>query len=639
MLNFIKSLTRGQKRLIMIGVDSALIPLALLLAFNLQMTPAGAYSLFGEFLQVLPYLLFVAAALSMWMGISSVQLNAYEASSVGHTAIFAGLVATSFYLISLTIDMRLAPAVYIVFGTSFFVFSVISRAILLQIVLAVYRRGTTRCRVLIYGAGTTGMQLVSALRAHEQIDPVAFVDDNTALQGMQVARLPVYAPVRIAELVQERKIDRVLLAMPSQTQPKQAQIARKLQGMGLEVQTLPSFSQLIGEEALVDKLQPLNPSRFLNRAEVADALGEGAEAYAGRNVLISGAGGSIGSELCRQILDTGPARIVLYELSELALYQIHQEIAQLADGSDIHVVPVLGSVTDARQVRKVLKDHGIQVVLHAAAYKHVPLVEDNPLAGLANNVLGTHTLAHESAQMGVERFILISSDKAVRPTNIMGASKRLAELVIQDLASRVPMGNHPIYTMVRFGNVLGSSGSVVPLFQEQVRRGGPLTVTHKNVARYFMTVQEAVNLVLRAGAMAKGGEVHVLDMGTPVPIMQLARQVIESAGYTVRDHDHPEGDIAIEITGLRPGEKMTEELCLSGALVGTGHQKIFAAREASLSEIEVALALRALRHALAAGDEEAAREVAMRWVEGFGHRDETAAVEPLQGGGQAKPVT
>ncbi|MCB1314022.1 MAG: polysaccharide biosynthesis protein, partial [Sedimentitalea sp.] len=260
----------------------------------------------------------------------------------------------------------------------------------------------------------------------------------------------------------------------------------------------------------IDKLTPVAPQTFLGRATCDVSLGEACDSYVGRTVLVSGAGGSIGSELCRQVLSCRPARLILYELSELALYTVHQELTQLADGTLIEIVPVLGSVTDPRQVRKVLSDHNVQVVLHAAAYKHVPLVEANPLAGLANNVFGTQTLAREAAQTGVERFILISSDKAVRPTNVMGASKRLAELVVQDLATRY---TNTVFTMVRFGNVLGSSGSVVPLFQDQVSRGGPVTVTDINVRRYFMTIREAVQLVLKAGSEARGGEVFVLDMG------------------------------------------------------------------------------------------------------------------------------
>ncbi|MEO9685642.1 MAG: nucleoside-diphosphate sugar epimerase/dehydratase [Tateyamaria sp.] len=617
MLGLLKSLSRSQKRNLLIAIDAMLIPAAIFFAFTLQVSTSSALALTQMYLPILPYMLVVATGLSVWLGISSTMLNDYEAGSIGRTAVFSGLLAMTSTLLTTAAKMPVTLSTQVVFGITFFVFSIISRAILLQIVLAIYRNGTDRCRVLIYGAGTTGMQLVSALRSHELIDPVAFADDNQALQGVNVLRLPVYSPARIAEIVAEKKIDRVLLAIPSESHTKQMQIARRLQRMGLEVQSLPSFSQLIGEEALLEKLTPVNPSNFLGRDEVNTRPGEGAEAYAGRVVLISGAGGSIGSELSRQVLECRPAKIVLYELSELALYQIHQEMLLLSEDYDIEIVPLLGSVTDARQVRRVLQVHKIEVILHAAAYKHVPLVEHNPLAGLANNVLGTHTLVTEAAEAGVERFMLISSDKAVRPTNIMGASKRLAELVVQDIADRIAAKHNLVFSIVRFGNVLGSSGSVVPLFQEQLRRGGPLTVTHRDVSRYFMTTQEAVHLVLRAGSMARGGEVFVLDMGKPVKIEQLARQVIESAGLSVRDSDNLDGDIEIEFTGLRPGEKMTEELTLNGALVGTGHKKIFFTVEDRLSEIEVASALRSLRHALAASDEDAARALAQRWVEGY----------------------
>ncbi|KEJ96912.1 NDP-sugar epimerase, includes UDP-GlcNAc-inverting 4,6-dehydratase FlaA1 and capsular polysaccharide biosynthesis protein EpsC [Pseudosulfitobacter pseudonitzschiae] len=617
MLNFIKSLSRSQKRNIMLFIDAMLVPIALFFSFSLHAN-GEALVMMLAYLPVLPYLLIIGGALSVLMGISTIQLNAYETGAIGLTGAFSVALVIVSYLLTTAARIPITIPTHIVFGISFFIFSIISRAVLLQIVLAIYRRSSLRCRVLIYGAGTTGTQLVSALRSHEHIEPVAFVDDSKALHGLIVARLPVYSPVRIAEIAAEKRIDRVLLALPSLSLPKQAQISRRLQKMGLEVQALPSFAQLVGEEALVDKLTDVEPKLFLNRDEVATETGASAIAsYQGKTVLISGAGGSIGSELCRQVMQCSPAKMVLFELSEVALYKVDMELRQIAEDTDIEIVPVLGTVTDARQVRGVLSDHNVQVVLHAAAYKHVPLVETNPLTGLANNVLGTHTLATEAAKTNVERFILISSDKAVRPTNVMGASKRLAELVVQDLASRVSAGDAPIYTMVRFGNVLGSSGSVVPLFQEQLRRGGPVTVTHPEVSRYFMTAQEAVHLVLRAGAMAKGGEVFVLDMGKPVHIEKLARQVIESAGYTVRDAKNPDGDIEIEFIGLRPGEKMTEELTLTGNLIGTTHRKIFSADEMALSEIEIASALRALRAALASNDEQAAREVALRWVEGY----------------------
>jgi FlaA1/EpsC-like NDP-sugar epimerase len=614
MLNLISALTRKQKAYVFLAIDLALIPLALLFTYTVQALPTAAVETLLQTLPILPYLLALAAALSLWLGLPYIQLKAYEGHAVRLTAILAVGLAGAAAMLAAFAGLNQPPGTHVIFGISYFMAVVITRVVLYQVVNAIYRRALPRCRVLIYGAGTTGTQLAQALRSHEGIDPVAFVDDNTSLQGMTLVGLPVFPPARIRELVTGRQINRVLLAMPSLSQPKQAQIARRLQKMGLEVQALPSFAQLIGEEALIDKLTPVAPQNFLGRRARDMGLGEACDSYVGRSVLVSGAGGSIGSELCRQVLGCQPSRLVLYELSELALYTVHQELLQLTEGTGIDLVPVLGSVTDARQVRQVLGAHRVQVVLHAAAYKHVPLVEANPLAGLANNVFGTQTLAREAAEVGVERFILISSDKAVRPTNVMGASKRLAELVVQDLATRY---SKTVFTMVRFGNVLGSSGSVVPLFQEQISRGGPVTVTDTRVKRFFMTISEAVQLVLKAGAAAKGGEVFVLDMGAPVEILKLARQVIESAGYTVRDADTPDGDIEIEIIGLRPGEKIEEELTLNPDLIGTRYPKIFCARESALSEIEVAVVIRGLRQALVDGDGAAARAVIARWVEGY----------------------
>ncbi|AHD12101.1 polysaccharide biosynthesis protein [Phaeobacter gallaeciensis] len=614
MFNLISALSRKQKSYIFLTIDLTLIPLALFLTFLVLPLPGSALATLAAMLPVLPYVLALAAAVALWLGLPKVQLNAYERHAVGLTALLASITAGATAGLTLLFGPDLPPGTHVVFATTYFLCLLAARAVLYQLVVAIYRRAQPRCRVLIYGAGTTGAQLAQALKAHDGIDPVAFVDDNTSLQGVTLVGLPVFPPARIAEIAEARQIKRVLLAMPSQSQPKQAQIIQRLQRMQLEVQALPSFAQLIGEEALVDKLTPVAPQNFLGRATRDVPLQEASGSYQDRVVLVSGAGGSIGSELCRQVLACQPRKLVLYELSELALYTIHQELEQQVEGTGIELVPVLGSVTDPRQVRMVLAHHGVQVVLHAAAYKHVPLVEANPLPGLANNVFGTQTLARAAARSGVERFILISSDKAVRPTNVMGASKRMAELVVQDLATRNP---GTVFTMVRFGNVLGSSGSVVPLFQEQISRGGPVTVTDPRVKRYFMTIREAVQLVLQAGAEALGGEVFVLDMGEPISILQLARQVIESAGYSVRDDDHPDGDIAIDIIGLRPGEKMQEELTLSSDLITTRHQKIFCAREAVLSEIEVATLIRGLRQAVAAGDERVARALIKRWVEGY----------------------
>ena len=618
MLNWIKSLTKAQKRQIMLCLDGVLVLSALFFAFSMIELPGGAWANIRSYVLLLPYMLLISLGTSIWLGIHDIQVSAYEAASVGLTSVQAILLTVASTAFSDIAALKLPIGLHVMFGVVFFCFAVGSRALLMQVVLTMYRHSIKRTRVLIYGAGATGSQLVSALRGHESIQVVAFVDDNKGLHGMRVQRLPVYPAINISTVVAENKIDRVLLAIPSLSHPKQAQIARRLEKMGLEVQTLPSFSQLIGEEALLNKLTPMSAKSFLGRAEVEHALGHAGNIYKDKVVLVSGAGGSIGSELCRQLVDSKPSKLVLFELSELGLYNIDMELRSMIEHEelDIELVSVLGTITDSRHVRKVLATHGVQIVMHAAAYKHVPLVEANPLTGLVNNVFGTQTLAEQAVKAGVERFMLISSDKAVRPSNVMGASKRLAELVVQDLARRKGNGG-TVFSMVRFGNVLGSSGSVVPLFQDQLSRGGPLTVTNKNVERYFMTVQEAVQLVLQACLISRGGEVFVLDMGQPVPILQLARQVIEQAGYEVRDADNPNGDIEIEITGLRPGEKMSEELTLSGELHGTTYPKIFKAQEEGLSQIEIAAALRALREAFVASDEDMARAVVLRWVEGF----------------------
>jgi FlaA1/EpsC-like NDP-sugar epimerase len=613
MLDFVKSLSPTHKQLIFILVDLALVPISLILAMAVHFGGLDDVDQ-RAFLPMIAVLLVLAACLSGLLGIPSTKLNYYDSGRFGRLGGFAVALALSAFALAQLAEPRLEFGVFVVFGLIFFLASAFLRLALLQMVLALYRRDASRCRVLIYGAGNTGLQLAQALKAHNDIVPVAFADDNPVLQGRSIASLPVIRPSLIKDFAQQVGVDRVLLAMPSLSQPKRTQMARRLQGEGLEVQALPSFAQLIGEDMLVDKFAPVLPVDIMGRDQVDDhTLGDEVH-FAGRTVLVSGAGGSIGSELCRQVLAFQPAKVVLYELSELALYTIDTELRDLAYKMFIEIVPVLGSVTDARLVKKVLRDHTVDVVIHAAAYKHVPLVEANVLVGLANNVLGTATLARAARDAGVERFILISSDKAVRPTNVMGASKRLAEFVVQDLAER---GNGTVFAMVRFGNVLGSSGSVVPLFHEQIARGGPVTLTHPDVSRYFMTVQEAVRLVLRAGTFAKGGEVFVLDMGQPVSIAKIARQMIELARCTVRDDDNPDGDIEIVVTGLRPGEKLNEELLVGEGHLTTAHEKIFAAREARLSEIEVASALRSLRAAVASADEAAALAVVARWVEGW----------------------
>lgn len=613
----LRSFTRAQKYAIFLSLDVAFIAAALAVSLWLNVLPDGFPPVALALLVAVPCLTVVGVGLLVASRLPSVQLIEFDVSATARVAAVAVALALAGFLLTEALGFRLSIPVYLGFGTTFFTLVFLSRILMLQIVLALYRRSGKVTRVLIYGAGATGMQLVQAFRGHKGIDPVAFVDDNPSMHGLRISGLPVFTPVHIAQIVADRKIDRVLLAVPSLSPPKQARIARNLQELGIEVQSLPSFSQLIGTEALIDRLETLKPRMLLGREEVKTGLLRGSASYQGKSIFVSGAGGSIGAELCRQLLECHPRRLVLFDLSEAGLFTVHRELRTTADDLDVELTPVIGSVCDARQIRQTIEENAVDVILHAAAYKHVALVQQNPLAGLANNVLGTQVLAAAAVAAGIERFILISSDKAVRPKGIMGASKRLAELVVQDIASRIPEGG-PILSMVRFGNVLGSSGSVVPIFHEQIRRGGPVTVTHPHVTRYFMTIEEAARLVLRAGSMAHGGEVLLLDMGEPVRIVELARQAIEKAGFTVQSDDNPKGDIAIRYIGLSEGEKLHEELFFDGSERPTAHHKIFRLREVGLSEFEMADTLRALRDAVTTGDRRAALAVLERRIPGFG---------------------
>lgn len=613
MFRFVSTLSRDAKRVILLLVDILLIPVALLAALILQQNEAFSLDGLVQNWLAVPLLMVLGALLAMVMGIHKIQLKAYESRAIGLTGMHAVLLGLATAIMDDMAGYGTPFATFINFALVYFLMAVTVRVVMLQILLGVYRRGSDQCRVLIYGAGSTGRQLAAALRTDEKIFPLAFVDDNTALQGTIVNGLSVYSPVVIESMARSQQVDRVLLAMPSMSRPKQAQLSRRMEDIGLGVQVLPSFAQLTGQEALIDQLQSVVPDRFLGRAPLDSELPGGSETYADRVILITGAGGSIGSELCRQLLACAPRQMILLDISELALYTIDMELSTLAARSKTEIIPVLGSITDPNLIRKTMADYGVEIVLHAAAYKHVPLVERNVVVGLSNNVLGTQVLATAAAEANVARFILISSDKAVRPKNMMGASKRLAEIVVQDLASRSK--GRTVFSMVRFGNVMGSSGSVIPLFQNQIKRGGPVTLTHPEVTRYFMTISEAARLVLVAGSFANGGDVYVLDMGEPIPIYKLATQMIAASGFTLRDAANPDGDIEIKITGLRPGEKIHEELLIGEGQITTQHPKILQAREEHLSEIEVASALKSLRAAVAASDEAALRQVVARWVE------------------------
>ncbi|MGR3443096.1 MAG: polysaccharide biosynthesis protein [Thalassococcus profundi] len=590
--------------------DAIMVSVAMAAAILLNSSIALRPSLMVELGALVAVMTVAGLGYSVYLGLPRIKLNAYEMRGIIRTAIFSAAVGITGAALNGLISPRLPVEVFVIFSLFYLVAGAAWRILLRQFLLQIYRRGQSRMRVIIYGAGQTGQQLLAALRTDDAIVPVAFVDDNPTLQSLVVAGLPVHAPSKIKDLIHEKAIDRVVLAMPSISQSKQARIAHRLRGIGCEVHALPSFAELVGDGDLRKRSSPVSLDDLLGRNRLEKELPGVSHAYSDRRILITGAGGSIGSELCRQIIACKPDCVVLLDHSELALFRIDREMRELADG--LTVIPVLGSVCDEAMMRDILARHDIDVVLHAAAYKHLTLVQSNCIAGLRNNVIGTKVIADAAREAGVERFILVSSDKAVRPTNVMGASKRLAELVVQDLATR---SSGIRFSMVRFGNVLGSSGSVIPLFEEQIARGGPVTLTHGEVTRYFMTISEAARLVLLAGSFARGGDVFVLDMGDPVPIAKLARQMIEGAGYTVKDAKHPDGDIEIQVTGLRPGEKLHEELLISSDMLTTPHTKILRAQESYLSEIEMANALKDLRRAIATLDADAAQAVLHRWVE------------------------
>lgn len=475
-------------------------------------------------------------------------------------------------------------------------------------------KNSARPKALIYGAGRSGRQLAAAMGNSHEMQVVGFLDDDDRLHGHVLNGLRIYNPGDLVSLESALNISDVLLAMPSLNRKRRNEILAEIRRAHVSVRTLPSMSDLAQGKVSISDLRELDIDDLLGRDPVSPNHILLAKNILDKVVLVTGAGGSIGSELCRQILLVGPQKLLLIEQSEFALYAIHQELEEKLAGRNVHLVPLLASVQDDERMHEIMSTWRPDTVYHAAAYKHVPLVEHNPAEGIKNNVLGTLRAAQAAARNGVADFVLISTDKAVRPTNIMGASKRLAEMVLQAL-SVASSGTK--FTMVRFGNVLGSSGSVVPRFRQQIRDGGPITLTHPEITRYFMTIPEAAQLVIQAGAMAKGGDVFVLDMGEPVRIIDLARRMVELSGLEVRDDENPDGDIEIEITGLRPGEKLYEELLIGDNPKPTTHPRIMKAHEEFLPWGELQQRLAALQSVLDLNDICVVRVMLQEMVSGY----------------------
>ena len=573
----ILALPRETKRIIMMTADAVAIPTALwaALALKFDRLDPSLERTFTYFLVAIGSAMFFFAAFGLYRAVirfmgpkAMATVIAGVSLSVLVLAIFDRFFAS--HQIPLTaFGIYWALALPWVGGSRF-----VARYLFLR------RSGAkgTVARVAIYGAGNAGAHVCSVLLGGPDFQPVAFIDDKKSLQGSSINGIGVYGPDALQELVRRRRIDRILLALPSTSRRRRREILTALEPLGVHVQSLPNLSDLISGRAQINELRDVDVGDLLGRDPVPPRPKLFGSCIRGKSVLVTGAGGSIGSELCRQILRLDPARLVLFEMSELALYHIQRELEEVAahERLTIEIVPLLGNAHHRHRVREVLATFGVQTVYHAAAYKHVPIVEHNVIEGIHNNVISTWYTAEAALETGVETFVLISTDKAVNPANVMGATKRLAELVLQALQERT---THTRFCMVRFGNVLASSGSVVPLFQEQIRRGGPVTVTHPDVIRYFMTIPEAAQLVLQAGSMAKGGDVFVLDMGRPVRIDDLARRMINLMGLTVRDAGNPDGDIEIEYTGLRTAEKLFEELLIGTNVTGTDHPMILRAIE------------------------------------------------------------
>lgn len=491
-------------------------------------------------------------------------------------------------------------------------------------------RGADRKAVIIYGAGESGIQLVAALDAAKEFRAVAFLDDDPGLVHSFVAGRRVYSPKDLDAVAARLRVRDVLLALPSISRARRKEIVSFLSTRSLDVQTIPSMVELVSGIGSIDQLRRVGVEELLGR----DAVDPDVDLFTsvrGHSVMVTGAGGSIGSELCRQIMLAGATSLVLYEISEFALYAIERELSELGGDTELHAV--LGSVCDEPRLEQIVGQHQVETIFHAAAYKHVPLVESNPFEGIRNNTFGTECVAAVAGRCGVGRAILVSTDKAVRPTNVMGASKRLAERIFQRAQRDYPKTT---FSMVRFGNVMGSSGSVIPLFQRQIDAGGPITVTHRDIIRYFMTIPEAAQLVIQAGSMAEGGEVFLLDMGEPVSIYELAKRMVRLSGLEIRDDEHPQGDIEIVVTGLRPGEKLFEELLVDGASLSTSHPKIMRSLDALEDPSAINAGLPELRRAVASYDFEALSRFLVKHVEGYvphHQRRADAADEPATSSG------
>lgn len=617
MLQKLLYLPRYQKRIVSILTDLICLPFALWLALSLRLDQfyfTQDFSVLAVGMVTVLSSIFVFARLGLYRAVIRYMSNhamVAIASGVSISALVFGALVFAF-------QAPIPRSVPIIYWCLAMIFVGGSRMVVRSLV---HRRVMkTKERVIIYGAGKSGLQLSSILFHGKQLQPIAFVDDDKIKHGSILNGIRVYSPQSLPEVIASHNAKTVLLALGHAPRSQRSLVIRYLESFPVVVQTIPQINDVVSGKARIEEIHDVEIEDLLGRDEIAPDRQLLSDCIHKKSVMVTGAGGSIGSELCRQIVRLKPVKLVLFELSEFALYQIEREISQYVakKGLSIEVHAVMGSVQKEHRMEVIMKTFNVETVYHAAAYKHVPLVEQNVIEGVRNNVYGTWYCAEAAIRAQVETFVLISTDKAVRPTNIMGATKRLSELVLQGLSQRQSLTR---FCMVRFGNVLGSSGSVVPLFRNQIKEGGPVTVTHPEITRYFMTIPEAAQLVLQAGSLGEGGDVFLLDMGEQVKIADLARKLIRLMGLEVKDDANPEGDIEIAYTGLRPGEKLFEELLIGDNPMPTSHPRIMKAREKSLSWGEVEALLTQIDKYSHSFDCESVREILLKAPLGFNPSD------------------
>lgn len=588
-LNYLSGLGRVQKKALLLFIDACMLPLLMWFAFAIRLFNYKTPVMAG--LSWWPVLVIVLGISCLWLtGVYRAVIRSFNENFILRLAFAVILNMLALYVVA---KLRLAfvpMSIPIIFASLLFAWVWCSRAFIRIVINNTLYSHTEKTRVAIYGAGNAGQQMALALDRSPNHIPVLFLDDHMGLQGQMVQGLKVYSPRQLNDLKQRFHLHEILLAIPSIGRQRKMQVIQQLESLALKVREIPSVEQIIDGQLHVSDIREVDIETLLGREPVPPNVELLDKNIRDKVVLVTGAGGSIGSELCRQILQRQPKLLILFEQSEFSLYSIHQELQQCHQA----LIPILGSVFNEKKLTRIMQQYQVQTVYHAAAYKHVPLVEANPIEGLRNNSVGTAKSLNAAVTAGVETFVLISTDKAVRPTNVMGASKRLAELYCQAVAASQPKTK---ISIVRFGNVLGSSGSVVPLFKKQIAAGGPITVTHPDVTRYFMTIPEAALLVIQAGAMGEGGDVFLLDMGESVKIRDLALQMIALSGLKLKEGAEDEGDIEIHYTGLRPGEKLYEELLIEQSNVQpTAHERIVKSYEKQFALEQIKILIDLIQH-------------------------------------------